>query len=115
MSKSEIASSQVTVAADFFEHVWGPGVFVSRILPVFIALSAIGNVFAQSFAMPRGLWPIATGSCFLGIALMFWDLVKQEFAKEGILPFSKFWASDWPAKAPSSNQPRSYRTVINLR
>ena len=54
--------------------------FVSKVMPVFIAFSAIGNVFAQSFAMPR---------------------VKQEFGKEGILPFSRFWASDWPFKAPS--------------
>jgi phosphatidylinositol 4-kinase B len=56
MTKSEIGSAKVTVAADFFEHVWGPGVFVQRVLPVFIALSAIGNVFAQSFAMPRGAY-----------------------------------------------------------
>lgn len=27
--------------------------------------------------------------------------VKQELAKEGILPFSKIFASDWPVKAPS--------------
>ena len=47
---------------------------------MFIALSALGNVFAQTFAMPR---------------------VKQELAKEGILPFSRFWASDWPFNAPT--------------
>jgi hypothetical protein len=81
MSKSQIANAKVTVAADFFEAVWGPGVFVSRVLPVFISFSALGNVFAQSFAMPR---------------------VKQEFAKEGILPFSRFWASDWPMNAPTT-------------
>lgn len=49
-------------------------------MPVFIAMSSLGNVFAQSFAMPR---------------------VKQELAKEGILPFSRFWASDWPISSPS--------------
>jgi phosphatidylinositol 4-kinase B len=80
LSKSEIAKSKVVVAADFFEKVWGAGAFPSRVMPLMIALSAIGNVFAQSFAMPR---------------------VKQEFGKEGILPFSRFWASDWPCKAPS--------------
>jgi hypothetical protein len=37
-------------------------------------------VFAQSFAMPR---------------------VKQELAKEGVLPLSRFWASDWPFNAPT--------------
>lgn len=58
----------------------GQNTFVRRALPVFIGLSALGNVFAQSFAMPR---------------------VKQEVAKEGVLPFSRFWASDWPFNAPS--------------
>ena len=29
------------------------------------------------------------------------DPVKQELGKEGILPFSKFWARDWPASAPT--------------
>ncbi|KAK1756237.1 phosphatidylinositol 4-kinase-like protein [Echria macrotheca] len=61
-------------------YVMGQTAFVTRALPVFISLSALGNVFAQSFAMPR---------------------VKQELAKEGILPFSRFWASDWPVNAPS--------------
>jgi len=58
----------------------GSNPFVRHALPVFISLSALGNVFAQSFAMPR---------------------VKQELAKEGILPFSRFWASDWPFNAPT--------------
>jgi len=81
LTKDQIAHAKVVVAADFFEKVWGAGVFPSKIMPVLIALSAIGNVFAQSFAMPR---------------------VKQEFGKEGILPFSRFWASDWPFNAPSA-------------
>ena len=29
------------------------------------------------------------------------DAVKQELAKEGVLPFSRFFASDWPMNAPS--------------
>jgi len=61
-------------------QAWGRSAFVTRVVPVFIALSALGNVFAQSFAMPR---------------------VKQELAKEGIFPLSKIWASDWPRKAPT--------------
>lgn len=80
MSKQQIADARVTVAASFFEAAWGDGVFVKRVVPFFIALSALGNIFAQSFAMPR---------------------VKQELAKEGILPFSRFFASDWPFSAPS--------------
>jgi len=80
MSKEDMAGSGVVVAARFFQHVMGTGHFVTKALPVFIGLSALGNVFAQTFAMPR---------------------VKQELAKEGILPFSRFWASDWPFNAPS--------------
>ncbi|OAL50310.1 amino acid transporter [Pyrenochaeta sp. DS3sAY3a] len=79
-TKNQIANSGVTVAAGFFEHVWGPSTFVTRVLPVIISLSSLGNVFAQTFANAR---------------------VKQEFAKEGVLPFSRFFASDWPMKAPS--------------
>jgi phosphatidylinositol 4-kinase B len=80
MTKAEIADSKVVVAAQFFENVWGKSAFVTRVVPLFIGLSALGNVFAQSFAMPR---------------------VKQELAKEGVLPLSRFWASDWPFNAPS--------------
>ncbi|KAK4039914.1 amino acid permease-domain-containing protein [Parachaetomium inaequale] len=80
MSKREIADAKVVVAAQFFENVWGKSVFVAKVVPLFIGLSALGNAFAQSFAMPR---------------------VKQELSKEGVLPWSRFWASDWPFNAPS--------------
>ncbi|KAK4172576.1 putative permease [Triangularia setosa] len=80
MTKDQMANSRVVVAAQFFENVWGQSVFVQRVLPLFIGFSSLGNVFAQSFAMPR---------------------VKQELAKEGVLPWSRFWASDWPFNAPS--------------
>lgn len=33
--------------------------------------------------------------------LAYSDPVKQELGKEGILPFSKLWACDWPARAPT--------------
>lgn len=80
MDKTELRLTKVTVAATLFENVWGKSAFVTKALPFFISLSALGNVFAQSFAMPR---------------------VKQELAKEGVLPFSRFFASDWPFNAPS--------------
>ena len=79
-SKSEIANSGTTVAAGFFVKVWGSSRFVDSGLPAIIALSSLGNSFAQTFANAR---------------------VKQEFAKEGILPFSRLWASDWPMRTPS--------------
>ncbi|KAK4135481.1 amino acid transporter [Trichocladium antarcticum] len=80
MSKEQISNSRVVVAAQFFQNVWGESAFVTRVVPLLVGLSALGNVFAQSFAMPR---------------------VKQELAKEGVLPFSRFWASDWPFNAPT--------------
>ncbi|KAK0738572.1 amino acid permease-domain-containing protein [Schizothecium vesticola] len=80
MTKKDMSESGVVVAAVFFQNVMGKTTFVTKALPVFVGMSALGNVFAQSFAMPR---------------------VKQELAKEGVLPFSRFWASDWPFNAPS--------------
>ncbi|KAK4169529.1 phosphatidylinositol 4-kinase-like protein [Cladorrhinum sp. PSN259] len=80
MSKTELQMTKTTVAAKLFENVWGRSSFVTKALPFFISLSALGNVFAQSFAMPR---------------------VKQELAKEGVLPFARFFSSDWPFNAPS--------------
>ncbi|KAG2046727.1 amino acid transporter [Suillus hirtellus] len=58
------------------------GSAAERVLAVFIALSALGNVVTVTFAAAR---------------------VNQEIAKEGIpLPFgNKFWASNWPTgKSP---------------
>lgn len=48
---------------------------------VLIAISALGNVMTVTFAQAR---------------------VNQELAKEGVIPFSKFWASDWPFGSPSA-------------
>jgi amino acid transporter len=50
-------------------------------LPVFVALSNLGNVLAVSFAHSR---------------------LNQEFAKEGLLPYSRFWASNKPFNAPAA-------------
>ena len=51
-----------------------------RHLSVFVALSALGNVMAVIFAQAR---------------------VNQELAKEGVVPFGRFWASNWPFGSPS--------------
>lgn len=66
-------------------------------LSAIIALSALGNVFAHTFAISRGGWLREVQMCLLA----YDDPVKQELGKEGILPFSKFWACDWPAQAPT--------------
>lgn len=44
-------------------------------------MSALGNVLTVTFAQAR---------------------VNQELAKEGAIPFSRFWASNWPNKAPGA-------------
>ncbi|KAA8910684.1 high-affinity methionine permease [Sphaerosporella brunnea] len=77
----EMQNSGVIVAGIFFKNVFGASAGV-RALPAFVALSNLGNVLAVSFAHSR---------------------VNQEFAKEGILPFPKFWASNKPFNAPAAS------------
>ncbi|KAF2792199.1 amino acid transporter [Melanomma pulvis-pyrius CBS 109.77] len=78
--KEELANSEVIVAAVFFRNVFGDSAG-ARSLPAFVALSNLGNVLAVSFAHAR---------------------LNQEFAKEGLLPFSRFWASNKPFNAPAT-------------
>ena len=75
----EVSNSGVTVAAYFFGRVFGRA--AERALSVFVALSALGNVMTVTFAQAR---------------------VNQELAKEGVIPFARFWASGWPFGAPSA-------------
>ncbi|PTD12120.1 hypothetical protein HYE67_009975 [Fusarium culmorum] len=77
--KSDLAKSEVIVAGLFFRNVFGQGA-AARSLPAFVALSNLGNVLAVSFAHAR---------------------VNQELAKEGMLPFSRFWASNKPFNSPA--------------
>lgn len=79
--KKELAESGVIVAGIFFRNVFGNSAG-ARALPVFVAISNLGNVLAVSFAHSR---------------------VNQELAKEGLLPFSKFWASNKPFNAPAAS------------
>ena len=80
ISKEDLANSEVIVAALFFRNVFGDGAG-ARTLPIFVALSNMGNVLAVSFAHAR---------------------LNQEFGKEGLLPFSQFWASVKPFNAPAA-------------
>ena len=79
--KSDLAKSEVIVAGLFFRNVFGESA-AARSLPAFVALSNIGNVLAVSFAHSR---------------------VNQELAKEGILPYSSFWASTRPFNTPAAS------------
>jgi amino acid transporter len=73
----EIISSKRLVAASLFRNVFGPK--AERALSVFVALSAFGNVLSVIFSQGR---------------------LVQELGREGILPFSRFWASSRPFNAP---------------
>ncbi|EKD19507.1 high-affinity methionine permease [Drepanopeziza brunnea f. sp. 'multigermtubi' MB_m1] len=75
--KAEIVSSGRILAASFFRNVMGEQ--AERALSVFVALSAFGNVLALIFCQGR---------------------LVQEIGREGILPFSKFFASNKPFNAP---------------
>lgn len=73
----EIISSKRLVAASLFRNVFGTK--AERALSVFVALSAFGNVLSVIFSQGR---------------------LVQELGREGILPFSRVWASNRPFNAP---------------
>jgi amino acid transporter len=75
--REEIVSSGRILAASFFRNVFGPK--AERALSVFVAFSAFGNVLSVIFSQGR---------------------LVQEIGREGILPFSRLWASNKPANAP---------------
>ncbi|KAF7304365.1 High affinity methionine permease [Mycena chlorophos] len=77
VSRDDILNSRQIVAALFFRNLFGPA--TERILSAAIALSSLGNILAVLFTQGR---------------------VVQELAREGILPFSAFFASNWPFGAP---------------
>lgn len=73
----ELKEAGVTIAGLFFRKVFGPS--TQRVLSALVALSALGNVMSVTFAQAR---------------------INQELAKEGVIPWPKFWASNWPCKSP---------------
>ncbi|VDC07933.1 unnamed protein product [Peniophora sp. CBMAI 1063] len=75
--KADILTSGQTVAALYFENMFGQS--ASKALSVFVALSALGNVMAVLFSQGR---------------------INQELGRMGVLPFSRFWASNKPFNAP---------------
>ncbi|KPM35513.1 High-affinity methionine permease [Neonectria ditissima] len=77
VSKEEILASKRLVAASLFRNVFGGT--AERALSVFVALSAFGNVLSVIFSQGR---------------------LVQELGREGILPFSRFFASNRPFNAP---------------
>ncbi|PCH38407.1 APC amino acid permease [Wolfiporia cocos MD-104 SS10] len=75
--KDEILNSGRIVAATFFGKLWGVG--AERLVSAIVATSTLANVMTVLFTQGR---------------------VIQELGREGIIPFSAFFASNWPFGAP---------------
>ncbi|KAK3694807.1 amino acid transporter-like protein [Podospora appendiculata] len=75
VDKDDFKSAGVVVAGIFFRNVFGP-VVGARVLPLFVIVSAAGNIAATTYAQAR---------------------VNEELARDGLLPWSRFWATPTPA------------------
>jgi hypothetical protein len=75
--KEDILGSTQIIAALFFENMFGPS--AAKALSVFVALSAVANVFSVVFSQGR---------------------LNQALGRDGLIPFSKIFASNRPFKAP---------------
>ncbi|CCX04864.1 Similar to High-affinity methionine permease; acc. no. P50276 [Pyronema omphalodes CBS 100304] len=67
-------ASGTRMAALFFDKIFGENTTATRVFPALCALSAFGNLIAVTLVAAK---------------------VKQEIAKEGVLPFSKFWSRQY--------------------
>ncbi|KIY53750.1 APC amino acid permease [Fistulina hepatica ATCC 64428] len=77
ISKRDILESRQIVAALYFRNLFGAT--FEKALSAFISLSTLGNLLAGQFVQGR---------------------VIQELGREGVLPFSEFFASNEPFGAP---------------
>ncbi|ODN78785.1 hypothetical protein L202_04340 [Cryptococcus amylolentus CBS 6039] len=75
--KEDILGSTQITAALFFQNMFGES--SARALSVFVALSAVANVFSVIFSQGR---------------------LNQALGRDGLIPFSKVFASNRPFKAP---------------
>lgn len=93
VSPDEFGSLGVIVASEFFARLWGES--ARKAVSVFVSLSAAGNVMAVLFTQSR---------------------LIQEFAKEGILPFSSLISSSLPFDSPFGALTQQYivTTIILL-
>lgn len=84
VDKDEFRSAGVVVAGVFFRNLFGDGIG-ARVLPLFVIVSAAGNIAATSFAQAR---------------------VNEELAKDGLLPYASFWRSDSNKRDPKGTPSR---------
>lgn len=95
--KEDILNSGQILAATFFKNMLGHE--AEKVMSVFVALSAFGNVLSVLFSQGRSMSDSVT-PCL--ICLLMVNTVVQELGREGILPFSKLWASNKPFKSPAA-------------
>lgn len=89
VDKDDLRSAGVVTAGIFFRNLFGPGVG-THFLPLFVIVSAAGNIAATSFAQAR---------------------VNEELAKDGLLPWSGFWTS---SPAPMTSPPPTPLTLAPM-
>lgn len=77
--KQEILDSGQILAANFFKNMFGAR--AQKAMAALVAVSAFGNVMSVIFSQGR---------------------IVQELGREGILPLSKVWASNWPFNSPAA-------------
>lgn len=76
--KEKLISSKLVLAADFFDIAFGGSAKTAA--AVFVGLSALGNVMSVIFSQGR---------------------IIQQLGREGVLPFSNFFATSKPLNSPS--------------
>ncbi|KAJ3162580.1 hypothetical protein HDU88_006613 [Geranomyces variabilis] len=75
--RDQVAGSTQIIAALFFQNMFGSS--SAKVLCVFVAISAIANVFSVVFSQGR---------------------LNQALGRDGVVPFSKILASNRPFKSP---------------
>lgn len=100
--KSQFLSSGQTVAATFFGNMFGAR--AEKVMSVFVALSAFGNVLSVIFSQGRSMLSLSLHLFARPSRACHTDkhIVVQELGREGVLPFSKFLASNKPFNAPAA-------------
>ncbi|KAJ7131513.1 APC amino acid permease [Mycena crocata] len=91
VSKNDILGSRQIIAALFFRNLFGPA--TERALSACIALSSLGNILSVLFTQGR---------------------VIQELGREGIFPFSAFFATNKPFGAPLAGLTVLYAISVAL-
>lgn len=87
--REEILGSEQIIAAEFFKHMFGES--SAKALSVFVALSAVANVFAVIFAQGR---------------------LNQALGRDNIIPFSKIFASNRPFNTPLAGL--AWHSIVTL-